>query len=103
MTSGVVSKSQTYLIALAILLSLTACAAAPVQEMSNARQAIAAAEEAGAATTAPEVLEKAHQLLAQAEQRLQIKEFREARRAAIAAQLQAIRALQTTETLPDSS
>jgi len=42
------------------------CAGWPVQEMSNARQAIAAAERAGAEQYAPEALAEARKLLASA-------------------------------------
>ncbi len=98
MTPGVRSKTGFRSIVLvAILLSVPACISPPVQEMSNARQAIAAAEEAGALNTAPEVMEQAQRFLNQAEQRLQNKQFRDARRSAIAAKLEAIRALQTAD------
>ncbi|MDH3646197.1 MAG: DUF4398 domain-containing protein [Gammaproteobacteria bacterium] len=102
MTVGVAPKTVwRYAVILTVLVSVFGCVSAPVQEMSNARQAIAAAQDAGAANTAPDVLEKAQRLLSMAEQRLQRKEFREARRAAVAAKLQAIRALQTTDGTPD--
>jgi len=39
---------RTFAMTLAVGLGLVACAGAPVQEMSNARQAIQAAREAGA-------------------------------------------------------
>ena len=87
---------------MAILFTLVGCVSPPVQEMSNARQAIAAAQEAGAAQAAPDTLERAEKLLRQAEKRLQEKMFREARRAAVAAKLQAREALQTATGNPDS-
>lgn len=90
-------SSFRYCAIVVILLAFSACISAPVQEMSNARQAIAAAEEAGASETAPLVLEKAQQLLDQAEARLNEKLYRDARRSAIAAKHEAIRALQTTD------
>ena len=40
-------------------MGLCACAGAPVQEMSNARQAIKAARDAGADKTAPQTLNEA--------------------------------------------
>lgn len=79
-----------------LLLALGACVSAPVQEMSNARQAIAAAEAAGAKQHAPIELAEAHRLLDQAEARLQDKHFREARRAAVAAKTRAVAALEAT-------
>ena len=65
--------------------------------MSNARQAIAAAEEAGAAQHAPDDLEDARRLLTQAEKRLHGKQFREARRAAVAAKTKAFAALEAAQ------
>ncbi len=98
MTTGVAPKSALrYFAILAVLLSLAACVSAPVQEMSNARQAIAAAEEAGASRTAPQQLEQAQRLLDEAERRLNNRQFGDARRSAIAAKLEALKALQTTE------
>lgn len=90
-------RSVRNVVCLAILLSLSACISAPVQEMSNARQAISAAQQAGADKTAPHVMEQAQRLLDQAEQRLNEKMFRDARRSAIAAKHEALRALKTTD------
>jgi hypothetical protein len=78
---------------LIIALGLTACAGAPVQEMSNARQAIRAARDAGAARTAPQKLNEAQALLDRAENNLQRREYREARRDAVAARDRASEAL----------
>jgi hypothetical protein len=78
---------------LIVALGLTACAGAPVQEMSNARQAIRAAREAGAAKTAPQKLNEAQALLDRAENNLQRREYREARRDAVAARDRASEAL----------
>lgn len=86
----------------AVCAALVSCASAPVQEMSNARQAIAAAEQAGADARAPAELSAARQLLNRAEQRLQDKRFREARRAAVAAKTRAVAALEAAEA-PDGS
>jgi hypothetical protein len=55
------------------------CAGAPVQEMSNARQAVRAAEQAGATTAAPEVMAEARQLLKSAESHLRRGDYRAAR------------------------
>lgn len=80
-----------------ISMGLAACAGAPVQEMSNARQAIKAAREAGAETAAPEKLTEAEALLDRAEDRLQRRAYREARRAAIAARDKAVEALDAVQ------
>jgi hypothetical protein len=72
---------------------LTACAGAPVQEMSNARQAIRAARDAGAAKLAPGTLSEAETLLQRAEESLQNRAYRDARRNAVAARGKAAEAL----------
>ena len=74
-------------------LALAACAGAPVQEMSNARQAIRAARDAGAERTAPQKLNEAEALLIRAEDSLERRASREARRNAIAARDKAAEAL----------
>ena len=74
-------------------LALAACAGAPVQEMSNARQAIRAARDAGAEQTAPQKLNEAEALLNRAEDSLERRAYREARRNAIAARDKAAEAL----------
>lgn len=79
---------------------LAGCASAPVQEMSNARQAIRAAREAGAERLAPQVLSEAQALLQQAENSLQRREYRQARRDAIAAHHKAAEALETVQPRP---
>ncbi|HRP88279.1 MAG TPA: DUF4398 domain-containing protein [Gammaproteobacteria bacterium] len=73
------SRLATRCAAVAGLLLLAACASAPVQEMSDARQAIHAAEEAGAAAYAPEALQDAKRLLTSAERKLQREAFQSAR------------------------
>lgn len=80
------------------LTGLTACAGAPVQEMSDARQAIRAAQNAGAADKAPEVFQEAKLLLGTAEQSLRRGAYREARRAAENARDRAAVALAATRT-----
>lgn len=69
------------------------CAGAPVQEMSNARQAIKAARDAGAERVAPQKLTEAQSLLEQAETSLQKGVYGDARRSAIAAKNSAAEAL----------
>lgn len=79
---------------LLFLVLLVGCAAVPpVQEMSDARQAIAAAREAGAAELASERLDLAERSLAQAELHLQSGIYRLARKAALTARESAFDAL----------
>lgn len=74
---------------------IAACSAAPpVQEMSDARQAIHAARGADAATHAPDLLLKAQQYLKEAESKLQQKAYNSAKHDAIAAKKQALEALE---------
>jgi hypothetical protein len=81
-------------LALALMCAgMVACAAAPVQEMSNARQAIKAARDAGAERLAPDKLSEAQALLEQAETNLQNRSYRDARRNAVAAHGRAVEAL----------
>jgi hypothetical protein len=82
-------------------LLLAACAGAPVQEMSNARQAIRAARDAGAEKMAPQKLNEAELLLNRAEDSLERRAYREARRNAIAARDKAAEALVAVK--PDSN
>ncbi|MGD8407111.1 MAG: DUF4398 domain-containing protein [Thiohalophilus sp.] len=75
------------------LLALTACAvSAPVQEMSNARQTIQAAREAGAEQHAPELLSVAENLLDKAAHKLEQGNYPVARDLALEAQEQAMNA-----------
>ncbi|HKK04857.1 MAG TPA: DUF4398 domain-containing protein [Gammaproteobacteria bacterium] len=70
---------------------LAGCAvAAPVQEMSNARQAVQAAREAKAEQYAPQDLGKAERLLKQATTELQLGKYNEARSHALAARQAAV-------------
>lgn len=82
---------------IALLVAVGACASAPVQEMSNARQAIMAAEEAGAATEAPDLLSEARQLLSGAEKKLQKHAYSSAKRDAVKARERALEALSASE------
>ena len=81
-------------IALAILLLLGAgCATAPpVQEMSDARQAVQAAREVHAERYAPISLGEAERLLEEATRELQAKNYRKARENALAAKKMALKA-----------
>lgn len=80
-----------------ILLLITACATtAPVQEMSNARQTIQAAVDAGAEIHAPAVLAQARNLLDDASRELEAGDYLLARDYAVQAKQLAIQARQTS-------
>ena len=86
----------TLLISSLILLLFTACATtAPVQEMSNARQTIQAAVEAGAEIHAPDELANARELLEEASRELEIGNYPLARDYALQAKQRAMQARQT--------
>ena len=80
---------------LGMTLSVSGCISGPpVQEMSNARQAIKAAVEAGAAKgAAAQDLTEAQQLLERAQVRFEGQAYREARVSAVAAHGKAKKAL----------
>lgn len=74
----------------------------PVQEMSDARQAIAAAEAADAQRLAPESLEAARRYLVEAERSLQEEAYGAARTNAIRARNRAMAALRAIESSAES-
>ncbi len=76
---------------------LMGCRGAPVQEMSDARQAIEAARVAGASERAPGDLEEAQAAIARAESHIQAQEFGRARREALDAKRYASAALANAE------
>lgn len=81
-----------------LTLMIASCVAGPpVQEMSDARQAIAAAEESNAATLAPEELNEARRLLEQAETQLRARYYTLAQTTAIQARSRAVEALQASQ------
>ena len=83
---------------LGIMLSVSACETTPpVQEISDARQAIAVAKEAGAEKLAPYHLRAAEQYLASARQLAGDKDYGQARRDAKQARMKAIDALREAE------
>jgi len=95
------ARSLRLILTLALACGLTAaCATAPVQEMSDARQAIRAARDAGAAQAAPDQLEEARSLLSSAETHLEQRRFRDARREAIAARASAVAAMEAAHAQP---
>lgn len=72
------------------------CATAPVQEMSDARQAIHAAVDAGADRLAPDDLAAARRFLEAAERKLESRSFASARGDALSAKTKAVAALQAS-------
>ena len=83
---------------MAALLLAAACESAPpVQEMSDARQAIAVAREAGAEAYAAETLMEAERYLKNAEEKLSAEMYRDARRAALQAKASALDAREHSE------
>jgi len=83
------------------LLLLAACQSAPVQEMSDARQAIAVARQAGAEQHAVRELREAEAFLARAEHELERRAFARARYDAVAAKNSALQALAVAERAKD--
>lgn len=82
----------------AVAFLLVACVSPPVQEMSDARQAIRAAREAGAVIYSLEKFNEASELLEKAESKLEVGSYFEAKRHAVEARKKAIRALEKTNT-----
>lgn len=83
---------------IAVSLMVAACEIAPpVQEMSDARQAIAVARDAGAEAHAAKQLLEAEQQLQLAELRLNEQNYADARRAALAAKTKALTARRLSE------
>jgi hypothetical protein len=77
--------------------ALAGCAGAPLQEMSDARQAVRAAERAGAEKHAPEPLAEARQLVERARLGMQQREYKEARENAEMAREKAVEARRLAE------
>jgi hypothetical protein len=90
-------KLLRWLFVLLVLALGSACGSAPVQEMSEARQAIDAARAAGAEQHASEQYHKAQTLLKNAEQLLSEYHFSKARRSAAEARDEAVRARETAQ------
>lgn len=90
-------KKFGFLVFVALL--LVACVSAPVQEMSDARQAIRAAREAGAATHSSAKFNDASEALEKAENKLEVGSYFEAKRYAIDARKKAIQALERTNNM----
>lgn len=83
--------------ALIIVLALVACAGAPVQEMSNARQAVAAAQQNGGSRAAPHAMAEAQRLLQAAQAALDRGDYSAAHRDALRARSEAIKVLRIAQ------
>ena len=82
-----------------VALALAGCVSAPpVQEMSDARQAINAAEQANAGRVAADTLADARRFLAEAEQQIQQQAYGPARMNAVRAKNRAVLALRSSTT-----
>ena len=92
------TAASVFFLIVAISATLSACETAPpVQEMSDARQAIAVAREAGAVDRAAMELQEAERFLKRAEQSLNQRDYDEARDAAMQAHERAKKALRMAE------
>ena len=103
MTCHFSRRLSAVFLAATLLLGISACAGIPAQEMSNARQAIRAAQEAGAATAAPGEIEKAQEYLGRAEASMQQRQFRQARDEASEARRIATAALEAAQAAKKTS
>ena len=82
---------KNYLISLMIMFTLSACATLPpLQEMSNARQTIAAAKEMNSTAEQSQKIQEAERLLSRAERRMEVNLYESARQDALRAQKEAI-------------
>ena len=79
---------KNYLISLMIVFTLSACATLPpLQEMSNARQTIAAAKEMNSTAEQSQKIQEAERLLSRAERRMEVNLYESARQDALRAQI----------------
>ena len=81
---------------LAALLAVAACQSAPVQEMSDARQAISVAKKAGAERHAPGDFQAAMNYLESAENFIGQRQYAKARADAVSAKASALDALRVS-------
>jgi hypothetical protein len=85
------------IVCLAAMLAVSCAVSPPVQEMSAARQALAAAEEAGADRFAPDEIAAARRFLADAEAAIAARAYGPARTNALRAQDRAMGALRRSQ------
>ena len=91
------TRFQTLLAIVAFAAAAAGCAGWPVQEMSNARQAISAAQKAGAERYAPEPYAEARKLLSDASASARSGDYRAAHDQAELSREKAIEARQAAE------
>ena len=91
------TRFQTLLAIVALAAGAAGCAGWPVQEMSNARQAISAAQKAGAERYAPEPYAEARKLLSDASASARKGDYRAAHDQAELSREKAIEARQAAE------
>ena len=103
MNSRIGARIGGAIVTIVLALAVSGCVApisredpAPVQEMSDARQAIQSAKSAGSARYTPQTLQEAERLLAQATRDLNRGEYVRARMAALSAKRHAIVAREAT-------
>ena len=89
------------LLSISTLLLVGCVTAPPVQEMSDARQAIRAAEQAAPGRVVAETLADARRFLAEAERQIQQEAYGSARMNAVRAKNRAILALRSSEAARD--
>ncbi len=91
--------NRIFLITTLILTLLTACASAPTQEMSDARQSLQAAYDAGADKYASRHLKTAEDYLSKAERELELRFYNWARNDAMLARSEARKAQEVTSAI----
>ena len=97
MTPSRTFLSSMLLLAATLVLASACESAPPVQEMSDARQAIAVAREAGAEDYAADELSEAERFLKSAEEKLSAEQYNDARRDALQAKERALDARASSE------
>jgi hypothetical protein len=93
-------KMSRVLLTLLVLPMAGCVTAPPVQEMSDARQAITAAEQANAGRVAADTLDDARRFLTEAERQIQEQSYGQARMNAVRAKNRAALALRSTQSRP---
>lgn len=85
-------SSGKSVITMLFLIAVTACSVMPAQQMSDARQAMQAADQVNAREKAPQKYQEARRLLDQAQAEIRMKNYQEAQRLADAAKKAALEA-----------
>ncbi len=98
MQKALIALGKKYLVIILLLISAGCASTPPVQEMSDARQAVQAARDADAKRYAPISLGEAERLLEQATRQLEMNNYRKARQSALAAKEMALKARHASST-----